>query len=317
MAGATSPALPLASRAASKATAGAEMSRRARIAAILALIGLLVLVWEAAKWIGGDPWRLHGTVLGIRIDYEHFPPLKWRIATDLALPHVWSIVGTFFLPAQRNGPLLAEVLFGNALFTFGEALVGFVFGALLGLGLGIVFANARTVERAFVPYVVASQTVPIVAIAPLVVIFLPIGWLAVAVIAAYLTFFPVTMGALRGLKSADPRAVELMRSYAASPRQVLWKLRLPAALPYLFTAFRIAASASVVGAIIGELPSGIPYGLGSSILNFKQYYVSGPEKLWATIIVAALLGLVFVGLVRLAESLITRGRYRTTGRDPR
>ena len=161
------------------------------------------------------------------------------------------------------------------------------------------------------PYVVASQTVPIVAIAPIVVIFLRAGWLSVALISAYLTFFPVTIAALRGLRSADPRAFELMRSYGASRRQVLWKLRLPTATPYLFAALRISASASVVGAIIGELPSGIPDGLGGAILNFKQYYVSGPEKLWATIIVAAGLGLVFVGLVRVAERFLTRGRYRT------
>jgi NitT/TauT family transport system permease protein len=294
----------------SERTAPAALGRRTRLLAILGLLVLLLVVWEGAKWIGGDPWRLHGSVLGVRIDYEHFPPLKWRIATDLALPHVWDIVGAFAQPAQRNGPPLGQVLLGNAVFTFGEALVGFAIGATLGLALGIAFTQSRTAERAFVPYVVASQTVPIVAIAPLVVIFLPVGWLAVAIIAAYLTFFPVTMGALRGLRSADPRAVELMRSYAGSPRQILWKLRLPAALPYLFASLRIAASASVVGAIIGELPSGIPYGLGSSILNFKQYYVSGPSKLWATIIVAALLGLVFVGLVRAAEALISRGRYR-------
>jgi NitT/TauT family transport system permease protein len=286
------------------------LGRPAKAVALLGLFAALFVIWEGAKWLGGDPWRLHGSVLGIQVDYEHVPPLKFKIATDLALPHVWSILGAFVQPAQRNGPPLGQVLLGNAAFTFGEALVGFAIGATLGLLLGVVFSQSRTAERAFVPYVVASQTVPIVAIAPLVVIFLPVGWLAVAIIAAYLTFFPVTMGALRGLRSADPRAVELMRSYASSSRQILWKLRLPAALPYLFTSFRIAASASVVGAIIGELPSGIPYGLGSSILNFKQYYVSGPERLWATIIVAAMVGLVFVGLVRLAESLVSRGRYR-------
>ena len=288
-----------------------RLGRPAKTVALLGLFVALFLVWEGAKWLGGDPWRLHGSLLGIQVDYEHVPPLKFKIATDLALPHVWSILGAFVQPAQRNGPPLGQLLIGNAAFTFGEALVGFAIGATLGLLLGVVFSQSRTAERAFVPYVVASQTVPIVAIAPLVVIFLPVGWLAVAIIAAYLTFFPVTMGALRGLRSADPRAVELMRSYASSSRQILWKLRLPAALPYLFTSFRIAASASVVGAIIGELPSGIPYGLGSSILNFKQYYVSGPERLWATIIVAAMVGLTFVGLVRLAEALVSRGRYRT------
>jgi NitT/TauT family transport system permease protein len=152
--------------------------------------------------------------------------------------------------------------------------------------------------------------IPIVAIAPLVVIFLRVGWLSVAIIAAYLTFFPVTMAALRGLRAADPRALELLRSYAASRRSILWNLRLPTSVPFLFAAFRISASASVVGAIIGELPSGIPDGLGGAILNFKQYYISGPEKLWATILVSAMLGIVFVGLVTLAETALTRGRYR-------
>jgi NitT/TauT family transport system permease protein len=132
----------------------------------------------------------------------------------------------------------------------------------------------------------------------------------VAVIATYLTFFPVTVAALRGLRSADPRAFELMRSYAASSPQVLWRLRLPASVPYLFAALRISATASIIGAIIGELPSGIPDGLGGAILNFKQDYVANPSKLWATIVIACALGLVFVGLIRALESVVTRGRYR-------
>ncbi|MFT5196961.1 MAG: NitT/TauT family transport system permease protein, partial [Candidatus Promineifilaceae bacterium] len=127
---------------------------------------------------------------------------------------------------------------------------------------------------------------------------------------AYLTFFPVTINTLRGLKSPDPLAVDLMNSYAASKWKTLWKLRVPAALPYIFTALKISATASIVGAIIGELPSGIRDGLGGAILNFNQYYISGPGRLWATILISAIVGIVFFLLVSLAEWLVLRGRYR-------
>jgi NitT/TauT family transport system permease protein len=132
------------------------------------------------------------------------------------------------------------------------------------------------------------------------------GWGAVAVIAAYLSFFPVAINSLRGLQSADPRALELMRSYAAGRWSILWKVRVPASLPYVFSALRIAATASVVGAIIGELPSGLQSGLGGAILNFNQYYSIEPQELWATNIVAAGLGIAFFLVVVAAEKLLVR-----------
>jgi NitT/TauT family transport system permease protein len=132
------------------------------------------------------------------------------------------------------------------------------------------------------------------------------GWGAVAVISAYLTFFPVAINTLRGLTSADPRAVELMRSYAAGRWAILWKLRVPASMPYLFTALKISAPAAVVGAIIGELPSSIQDGLAGAILNFNQYYVTSPPSLWATNIIAALLGVTFFAVVAIAERLFVR-----------
>lgn len=231
--------------------------------------------------------------------------LDLSISDDLNLPHLQSMAESLLQPARRNGPvLLLRILAQAGLFTWTEALVGFGSGALLGFLLGAVFAHSRLMERGLLPYVVASQTVPILAFAPMVVIWLGANWMAVAVISAYLTFFPVTINTMRGLQSPHPTAVELMRSYAASPWTIMWKLRFPAALPYIFTALKVSATASVVGAIIGELPSGIRDGLGGAILNFNQYYISDPSKLWAAILVAASVGIVFFVIVNVVERLV-------------
>ena len=285
--------------------------------ALIVLLLLIILLWEGVKWIGGDPWWPDKNPFGI----EHKPPLRFKVVSDLNLPHVWDIAASFTNPAQRNGPPLFTILYQAAFFTFREALSGFLLGASLGLLLGILFAHFEILERGCMPYIVASQTVPILAIAPMVILWLnplliqwlgawleDVSWISVAVIAAYLTFFPVTINTLRGLRSPDPMAVELMRSYAASRWAILWKLRFPAALPYIFTAFKISATASIVGAIIGELPSGIRGGLGRAILNFNQYYVSSPSRLWATIIASAAVGILFYLLITLVESLVLRGR---------
>jgi NitT/TauT family transport system permease protein len=272
---------------------------------------LIVLAWEGIKLVGGDPWRF-STADGALINFEWHPPLDFYIASDLNLPHIWDIAAAFVNPARRNGPPLIGVLVDAAMFTMQEAVVGFAIGALLGLFLGIVFVHSSLLERGLVPYVVASQTIPILAIAPMVVVWLQAGWWSVAIIAAYLTFFPVTINSLRGLRSPDPRALELMRSYAASRWTTLWKVRLPAALPYIFTALKISATTSVVGAIIGELPTGISTGLGGAILNFAQYYISGPPKLWATIALAAVVGIVFFLVVMLSETVMLRNMVHET-----
>ena len=238
--------------------------------------------------------------------------LDMKILNDLNLPHLQMIAEAFLQPARRNGELLLLSILADAgIFTLSEAIFGFVFGAALGLVLGTIFAHSRLLERGLLPYVVASQTVPILAIAPMVVIWLGASQLSVAVIAAYLTFFPVTINTLRGLQSPAAEQVELMRSYAASRWTIMWKLRLPAALPYIFTALKVSATASVVGAIIGELPSGIGDGLGRAILDFSSDYslVSTP-KLWASIVMAATIGIIFFVSVTLAERFALRGYVR-------
>ena len=271
-------------------------SAAARIAVlVLVLLGLWALwegyraLWEETGWT--RPFRVNATTM----------------------PHLHDIVGALFDPLREGEPLLARFMLDAALFTAKEAAVGFAIGAAIGFLLGALIARFAVLQRGVMPYIIASQTIPILAIAPIVVVGLgnvsilgwtPKDWMRVAVIAAYLTFFPVTVNTVRGLRSADPAAVELMESYAAGEWAVFWKLRVPASLPYLFSAFKVAATASVVGAVIGELPSSIQSGLGGWIINFNQYYALEPENLWAVNLVAAALGISFFLVVVLVEKLV-------------
>lgn len=280
----------------------------------LLMAGFLVIVvvaWEAFKWLFGDPWRLDD-ILGTGMSYYHLPPFELLQANDIQLPHVWSIVGALLEPVQRNQEqTLLGYLVSAAAYTWGEALIGFAIGALIGITLAAIFVHSLFAERAFMPYVIASQTIPIVALAPIIVVGFGRGLTSVVIIATYLTFFPVTISQMRGLRSPDPRSLELMRSYAASRWQVLWKVRMPASLPYLFTALKVAAAAAIVGAIIGEGPGGVKDGLGRAIVNFNQQYITGPEKLWATILISALTGILFFLCVRIAEAITLRRRGAT------
>ncbi len=281
---------------------------RRRSIVSLALVVVAVLVaWEGVKFLGGVPWRTPGALPGSPVLWN--PPFRWSFASDLNLPHVWNIVRVLVEPWQRGAEQsLAGFLVDAALYTWREAALGFLLGALLGLALATVFVHSGLLERALVPYVIASQTVPIIALAPMIVFAFGANVTSVVIIATYLTFFPVTIAMIRGLRSFDPRAMELMRSYAASRWQIYRKLRLPASLPYLFTALKISATASIVGAIIGEGPGGIQDGLGRVIITFNQYYVTGPEKLWAAIVATAVLGIAFFLIVRAIELFALRGR---------
>ena len=286
----------------------AASSRRRRVITFALFFAAVLVVWEAVKWLGGVPWRFDG-VLGTSLAIDHNPPFRWPFASDLNLPHWFNILAALAAPVQRSAEQsLGQFLVGAAFYTWREAAIGFFVGALLGLVLATIFVHSRLLERAVVPYVVASQTIPIVALAPMIVFAFGPNVTSVVIIATYLTFFPVTIAMIRGLRAPDPRALELMRSYAAGRWAIYRKVRLPASLPYLFTALKIAATASIVGAIIGEGPGGIPDGLGRAIINFNQQYISGPEKLWAAILVSSLLGISFFILIRAAELVVLRGR---------
>jgi NitT/TauT family transport system permease protein len=269
-----------------------------RVALFVVVLAALWGLWEGYRWL----WMREGWTWPFVVD-------------DTTMPHLSDIIAALWGSASPGGvgPRLITVLVKGALFTAKEAAAGFAIGALVGFTLGVFLAHFRLLQRGLLPWVVASQTVPILVVAPMVVVWanpkLPDGlkdWGAVALIAAYLTFFPVTVNTIRGLNSADRRALELMRSYAAGNWRILWKLRFPAALPYIFAALKVGATASVVGALIGELPSSIPNGLGAQIINFSQYYTTQPRGLWATNLIAAALGISFFLVVVIAEKLVVR-----------
>ncbi len=282
------------SQASEPPVATTRVRRRSRqVVSILVVLAVLVFVWELYKLI----WLQAGWIRPIRPD-------------NTTMPHVWDMVIELFRPVRRGGNLLILDLALRSIFTLREALAGFVMGGVLGFSISVVFVRSTLLERAFMPYVVASQTVPIIAIAPMVVVWggrldIP-QWLSVSIISAYLTFFPVAINTLRGLRSPDPNATELMRSYAAKPSEVLWKLQVPSALPYIFTALKISATASIIGALIGELPAGFGEGLGRALLTFSSQFGARSVKLYATVIVTAIVGIIVVGMVVLAERRFVR-----------
>jgi NitT/TauT family transport system permease protein len=279
-----------------------RISRRRRLTFfVLFFVGIAVL-WEGLKVLGGDPYRIDGQVVWT-------PPMDIGMASDVNMPHFWVIFQRLGEPLTGGREqTLAGYLFDQTLFTLRAAFIGFTIGGLLGIGLAVAFVHSGLLERAFVPYVVASQTIPIIALAPLIVYLVGQNTNSVVIVATYLSFFPVTIAMLRGLRSPDPRALELMRSYAASKRAVLWKVRFPASLPYLFTAMKITATASIVGAIVGEGSGSLQAGLGRALVFFSQQYTVAPEKLWGAIIFTSLVGIAAFGLVRLVEMRVVRSR---------
>jgi NitT/TauT family transport system permease protein len=270
-------------------------------------IAAFVILWEGYKAVGNPD----GTVLfGVRI----LPR-----ADDLSMPHLYTVVQRLGRPELTGGRPVWIVVLHACLFTLGITAVGFLVGAIVGLLLAVLMQRFRLVERGLLPYVILSQTVPLVALAPLIAGWsgnLSIGglpwpdWMTVAVIAAYLAFFPVAVGMLRGLESPAAAGVELMRSYAAGWWRTLVKLRLPASLPYLFPALRLAGAAAVVGAVVGEISTGTRGGIGRLLIEYSREATSDPAKVYTAMLGAALLGLVVAGAVALLELPLMRHRRR-------
>lgn len=192
--------------------------------------------------------------------------------------------------------------------TLSTALLGFALGTLLGVALAISIVHNRALDKSLMPWIIASQTIPILAIAPMIIVVLNSmgiqGLLPKAMISMYLSFFPIAVGMVKGLRSPEVSHTDLMRTYNASQWQTLIKLRLPASLPYLFTGMKIAIAIAVVGAIVGELPTGAVAGLGARLLAGSYY--GQTVQIWSALIMASVLAASLVGLVSLANHFVLK-----------
>ncbi|WNM27057.1 ABC transporter permease subunit [Demequina capsici] len=275
------------------------MSKRASgiLWGIAGVVAALVL-WELYKWLGPDD--------GVKVGSLTILPRT----TDIAMPHTWDVITRLGEPVTRaaDADVLWWAVLQAATFSLDIAALGWLLGVVSGLLLALLMQRWITAESAVLPWVVLSQTVPLIAIAPLVKRWgseIVIGsfhwenWMSVAVIASYLAFFPVAISALRGLKSPESADVDLFRAYAAPWWTTMRKLRLPSCVPYLIPALRLAAANAVVGTVVAEVSIGLGGGIGRMIIEFAATASGDPAKTYAPILGAVLIGLVSAGLVAL------------------
>jgi len=255
------------------------------------------VLWELAKFLGS------------------IIPMPFN-TSDTTMPHVWTMVGVMGEPAVRGSDTtVLQSVVSAALFSLLVAFGGFLIGVFVGLLLAIVMQRFAFLERGLLPFVIASQTVPLIALAPLIVgignriSIGPIEWsttYSVMFIASYLAFFPLSVGALRGLQAPTPTALELMRSYAATPGQMLRKLRFPSSIPYLVPALKVSAAAAVVGTVVAEISTGVRGGIGRLLIEYARQITSQPAKVYVAVFGAIALGLLVAALVSALDVYLTR-----------
>ncbi len=279
--------------------------RGRRVSMFLLAFLLVALAWEGYKAVGPTDG---GQIFGMRVLAR---------TNDRAMPHIWDMFSRFSEPEVRGGEeSVFVVVMRAAWYSFRCSLLAFLAGSALGIALAVLMARFKVFERALLPYLVISQTVPIIVLAPLIFSLMAYQsrdlaektWLAAVLLGVFLAFFPVAMGMLRGLQNTPDAPLELMDSYAAGWWKTLWKLRFPNAVPFLTPALRLAGAAAVVGVTVSEISLGVRFGVGRLILSYGQEATSDPAKLYTAVFGAAALGLVMAAVVLGIDRLLMRNR---------
>ena len=271
----------------------------ARVFPIATVVAAIMIVWYGFTVYLNAPWQIERyEKAGIEWQMEDL--VRDTMALDrpiLPAPHqivieIWQTTVEKKITSKRS-------LIYHGGITLSSTLLGFLMGTVLGTGLAVSIVENRAMDKSLMPWIITSQTIPILAIAPMIIVVLNsvglTGLLPKALISTYLSFFPVVVGMVKGLRSPDPMHIDLMRTYKASRMQLFWKLRLPASVPFLFASMKVAIAISLVGAIVGELPTGAIAGLGARLLAGSYY--GQTIQIWAALISAACMAAILISIV--------------------
>lgn len=281
---------------------------RDRILPVLTVIAVILIIWHVAVVYLNAPFvRDQAARAGTVVTLGEIIPQTFNQERPI-LPAPHQIIAELWDTTIAKPITSKRSLVYHAWITLSATLMGFGMGTVLGILLAVGIVHNRAMDKSLMPWVIASQTIPILAIAPMIIVVLNSigisGLLPKALISTYLSFFPIVVGMVKGLRSPDVLLLDLMHTYNASRTQTFWKLRWPAALPYLFTSLKVAIAISLVGAIVGELPTGAVAGLGARLLSGSYY--GQTIQIWAALFMAAALAAVLVSIIGLAHTQVLK-----------
>lgn len=275
---------------------------------VLAIVLIILAAWYVGAFFMNAPFQRdldrRANVTSTPIEFLQ----KTMAQPKPVLPAPHQVMQNLFENTVLRSLSSNRSLIYHSWVTLSSTLAGFAAGTLLGMLIAIGIVHVKVLDRSLMPWIIASQMVPILAVAPMVIVVLGAinitGLIPKAFISTYLSFFPVAVGMVKGLRSPELLQLDLMRTYNATAAQTFWKLRLPASIPFLFTSMKVAIAASLVGAIVGELPTGAVAGLGSKLLAGSYY--SQTIDMWAALIAGSLLAAVLVTLVDILGRIVGR-----------
>ncbi|MFD1745754.1 ABC transporter permease [Rhizobium helianthi] len=281
---------------------------RDRILPVLTVIAAILVIWHLAVIYLNAPFvRDQAARAGTTISLGEIIPQTFSQERPV-LPAPHQIIAELWDTTIAKPITSKRSLVYHAWITLSATLMGFGMGTVLGIVLAIAIVHNRAMDKSLMPWVIASQTIPILAIAPMIIVVLNSigvsGLLPKALISTYLSFFPIVVGMVKGLRSPDVLLLDLMHTYSASKSQTFWKLRWPASMPYLFTSLKVAIAISLVGAIVGELPTGAVAGLGARLLSGSYY--GQTIQIWAALFMAAALAAVLVSIIGFAHTRVLK-----------